>query len=243
MRISENLNAYLMGEEFVSGLRVAFETDAEDMWYRMRTDILKELCAGKRVVHVGCVDHEPELIERKLKRNKWLHKHLCETAERCYGIDINEKGIEYVRDVLGYSDVGVVDILRDEGGGLSSEQWDYILLPDILEHIDNPVEFLSAIRARFNGNAKRVVITVPNVLTKGNFVYAKKGVEMINSDHRYWFTPYTVAKVAVCAGLRIEKMIMCRSGVIKRRAILRNWWYSRRPLMRNSIVLIAKLGG
>jgi hypothetical protein len=31
--------------------------------------------------------------------------------------------------------------------------------------------------------------------------------EVINSDHRYWFTPYTISKILVSAGYTPEKII------------------------------------
>jgi hypothetical protein len=31
-------------------------------------------------------------------------------------------------------------------------------------------------------------------------------VEIINSDHRFWFTPYTISKVLVSAGYNPEKI-------------------------------------
>jgi hypothetical protein len=31
-------------------------------------------------------------------------------------------------------------------------------------------------------------------------------LEIINSDHRFWFTPYTIAKVLVSAGYNPEKI-------------------------------------
>ena len=34
-----------------------------------------------------------------------------------------------------------------------------------------------------------------------------KYLEVINSDHRYWFTPYTISKILVSAGYNPEKII------------------------------------
>ena len=34
----------------------------------------------------------------------------------------------------------------------------------------------------------------------------KNYLEIINSDHRFWFTPYTIAKVLVSAGYKPDKI-------------------------------------
>ncbi|MEX0741590.1 MAG: hypothetical protein WD079_02255, partial [Phycisphaeraceae bacterium] len=69
-----------------------------------------------------------------------------------------------------------------------------------------------------------------------------RGCELINTDHRYWFTPYTLGKVAVEAGLMPREVRMCRNGIVKRRSIMKNRLMRRRPLNRGGILLIADLG-
>lgn len=43
---------------------------------------------------------------------------------------------------------------------------------EILEHISNPMEFLSSIKRNYRNEIKRVVITVPNAFRLDNFRYA-----------------------------------------------------------------------
>ena len=228
---------YLSGEKFSNGRQFHFECDEEDYKYRSRVDILKQLVTNKQIIHLGCVD-EIDTIKHRMDRGKWLHKELHEVAGRCIGVDINEPGINYIRDELGYPDVCVADVTTQPTGDLAELKWDYFMIPEVLEHVDNPVDFLSKIREHYQANVKQIIITVPNAFTSINYKRAKEGIEEINTDHRYWFTPYTLSKVVVKAGCKIENIIMCRHGRVKRRSLIKNYWYGKHPMLRSDIVML-----
>lgn len=243
MHLSEEHRAYLTGQQHTSSLRLPFAWEEEDRQYLSRIDVLAGLCRGKKVIHLGCVDHSIAMVESKLRHNRWLHKVLCESAGRCYGVDIHEEGIRYIREVLGYQDAEAIDLTTADSREISENGWDYLLVPEVLEHADNPVQFLSALRGKCKSNVKHMVITVPNAFARGNFRKSKKGLERINSDHRYWFTPYTLSKVCTSAGLEVEKIVMCRQGYIKKHNVLANHYLRRHPLQRDTILMILGMGG
>jgi hypothetical protein len=240
MRISADGLPYLNGEKFSNGYRIGFDYDEQDRLYRSRIDVLSELCADRQVIHLGCVDHDVKQIRKKLKRNKWLHKRLCDVSERCLGIDISEDGIRYLREKLGFDDVSVIDITAGKDSTITSQPWDYLLIPEVLEHIDNPVAFLSAIRDNYRDHIRQVVITVPNAFSRDINRLARKGFEGINTDHRYWFTPYTLSKVVTQAGISIDNIIMCKGGIVKKRSFIRNRYFRKHPLLRGNIVLLGQ---
>ncbi|MBT6275931.1 MAG: methyltransferase domain-containing protein [Chromatiales bacterium] len=241
MKIAPSMLAYLHGDAFSNGLTVQFESEPDDDAVRSRIDWLEELCAQRRVVHVGCVDHDLTQVAHKRKRGKWLHERLCGVTERCLGVDINAQGIAQLKDELGYDDVLAADLLVDSCEPVFASQWDDFLLGEVLEHIGNPVAFLTQLRKRFQNQTKRFIITVPNAFAAENMADAREGIERINSDHRFWFTPYTLSKVCVDAGLTPSRLLLCRNGIVKRRSILKNWKLSRRPWLRNNIILLADL--
>lgn len=230
----------MTGEEFSNGKEFSFDFESTDYDYHSRVDVLKNLVTGKKIIHLGCVD-ELETIKHRMKRGKWLHKELDDVTERCIGVDINEDGIRYIREELNYSDVCVADVTQEPPAILADETWDFFMIPEVLEHIDNPVDFLKRIKHHYQGLARQFVITVPNAFTPGNFSRAKRNVETINTDHRFWFTPYTLAKVVTLAGFKISNITMCRHGRVKRRSIFKNYWYRRHPLARCDIVMILDL--
>lgn len=241
MQFDQETMMYLKGEKFTEDLFVRYVYEPDDYVYQSRFDILTSLCQGKKVIHVGCVDHDIEAIERKLKKGTWLHKRLSDVAARCYGIDIQEQGIAYIRDQLGYSDAEAINILTQDSKALLEEQWDYLLLPEVLEHIGNPVDFLSALRNKLKGRVSTIIITVPHALYQGNCKRTSQGIERINSDHRFWFTAYTLSKLMVDAGYEIEKVTFSNSGPLQASSRLHNWYYGKHPMKRNNLMILGRL--
>ena len=238
MIIHPDDRVYLHGDQYTNSLRVRFVFDTRDFTYQTRFQILEDRCRGKNVIHLGFVDHTPQSVDKKLKKNKWLHEALCRVTSRCYGLDIDQPGVDYVKNVLGYQDVACLDILKQDCADIFSGKWDCLLIPDVLEHQNNPVDFLAGFARRFKGVTAEIIITVPNGFARENHRTIRQNCEVINSDHRYWFTPYTLAKVITAAGLRVKEMRTCRSGTMKPWSVLKNYYYARHPLLRNSIVAI-----
>jgi 2-polyprenyl-3-methyl-5-hydroxy-6-metoxy-1,4-benzoquinol methylase len=178
------------------------------------------------------------IASKKINKNKWLHSVLDQVATRCFGVDILEDEVDFVRHSLGFDDVGVADITAAILKQAKGTDWDYVMIPEVLEHVDNPVAFLSGIKKVWTGHAKKIVITVPNAFTPSNYRFARRKVEKINTDHRFWLTPYTLAKVVMQAGLRVDLIVMCHHGRVKKRAFFRNLWFKRNPLLRSDIVML-----
>jgi 2-polyprenyl-3-methyl-5-hydroxy-6-metoxy-1,4-benzoquinol methylase len=202
MKLDAETLPYLHGTKFSNSLQVPirYKQSIPD-----RVSFLVDLARGKSVLHLGCLDHLP-LIEGKIERRKWLHKELTEVASKCVGVDIDEETSKYVREKFGFSNIVISDFVRQSPPESLSGKWDYAILGELLEHIDNPVSFLESIRKNYQQNIGKVVITVPNAFTQSTFRMAGKSIELINSDHRYWFTPYTLAKVMHHAGIRVDEI-------------------------------------
>ena len=78
----------------------------------------------------------------------------------------------------------------------TTNDWDFVLLGEIIEHVDNPVDFLKSIKDKFKPFSKKIIITAPNAYSYTHVLsYIENNVELINSDHRFWFTPYTILKL------------------------------------------------
>ena len=125
-----------------------------------RIEKILELAKNKRVIHIGCADHLP-LIEEKIKNNKWLHALLNESASKCIGIDINQAAIDYIKKELGFDDVYCFDILNDNFISSDDSHWDYMIFGEIIEHIDNPVAFMSQVREKYKEKVDKIIVTAP----------------------------------------------------------------------------------
>ena len=227
---------YLSGSKFSGGLVVECK-DSKDKQIIYRLDCLEKLTKNKKVIHVGCVDHLP-LIEKKIDENTWLHKRLDKVATKCLGIDINQEGLDFLRHKLGYQDVYQMDIINDSMiSQISGEKWDFLILGEILEHVDDPTLFLKKLKANFKDHCDSIIITVPNAFKLVNFRRALKHEEFINTDHRFWFTPFTLAKVCVGAGLNIDGFELVLDKPVGLRRILKKILVSRYPMLRDIIVM------
>jgi hypothetical protein len=200
MKLDQQTLEYLNGKKFSNSLVIPYSY-REDIPNRVR--FITELVKGKKVIHLGCLDHLP-LIAEKITRGQWLHKELTENSSVCIGVDIDQETKKYVETNYGYTNIVLGDFTKSRLPELVTKQWDYAVLGEILEHIDNPVTYLQAIRELYADCLTKLVITVPNAWTQTTMRMANKSSEIINSDHRYWFTPYTLSKVIVQAGLTLE---------------------------------------
>lgn len=192
MKITSEDLKYLKGEKFDVDYKMKLSSDKS---YN-RIDTLINLVKNTKVLHVGCCDHI-NVIDEKYKAGTWLHELLNDNCKQVIGIDINKEAIEYVINKKYADNVIYNNILMDKCVDLDSK-FDYMLLGEILEHVDNPVDFLSKIHDNYNGKIDKIIISVPNALKyckKGNIKY-----ESINSDHKYYFTPYTLSKILTDAG-------------------------------------------
>lgn len=242
VRFENEVYGFLSGERHSNGLRARFVGGVEHKGDRLT--ILEEIARGQSVVHVGCVDHL-SLIDSKIQKGSWLHERLCRSAKRCLGVDTNAEGIAALKERWGYQDVVCADIEREPVGEITGNRWDIMIIAEVLEHVNSPVDFLTAIRRGYRGSVGRVIITGPNAMSWSNVRAAIRGEEVINSDHRYWFTPYTLSKIGLAAGLRLIWFDFCnpmpppdRTESIGERvkSVVREWIERRRPVLRETII-------
>lgn len=97
-------------------------------------------CKDKSVIHVGCCDHIG-VIDEKIAAGKWLHGILDSECAFVQGIDSNEEATNYCNS-MNLSKLPIVfgDITSCRIANI--KEFDYILLGEMIEHVDNPVDFL-----------------------------------------------------------------------------------------------------
>ena len=228
-----NYRKYLSGSEFNSGLKIDFKNEKE--YPVSRLEYLENLVQGKNIIHVGCADHK-ELIKDKIKKNHWLHKRLSDKAGRCLGVDIDKESIDYLINEFAVKDLLSCDLTRDVPDEIIVNKWDYMILGEILEHIDDPVSFLKAINSKYSKYVNVIIVTVPNAFRASNYKNAMHHAEYINSDHRYWFTGYTLMKVMTAGGFNVTEISFCENFGLSRRKFLHYYKMKNYPLLRESIV-------
>jgi glycosyltransferase involved in cell wall biosynthesis/2-polyprenyl-3-methyl-5-hydroxy-6-metoxy-1,4-benzoquinol methylase len=207
---------------------------------KSRLDVLADLCRNKKILHIGCSDHLP-LIDYKIKENIWLHGILTKNANKVLGIDINMEALDYLKQ-KGVNNVIYGDITLPNNKNIKSENWDYAVFAEVLEHIDNPVEFLRNIKNNYQDNISHCVITVPNAFGLpfvNNAIL--RGEERVNPDHKYWFTPYTLWKVINEAGLEVEMIDTCAYENSYNYLMKNIELVLAKPILQDTIIAICKL--
>lgn len=238
MKFDSEILSYLSGEKFSKGLKVKISEKEKTIPLRM--EYIEKLVVNKQIIHLGCADHIP-LIKEKIRRNKWFHKRLVESSRYCLGIDINREAIEYIKNELGYSDVLVADIQKNDLiKEISSQKWDYLIMGELLEHLDDPVDFLKTIKEKYSPFISYLIVSAPNALRIENYYNSKKQLEVINSDHRFWFTPYTLAKILYRAGFEIESYQFCQGFKLQVNQVFKKRLLRKYPAFRDTIIMIAK---
>jgi hypothetical protein len=236
MEISIETLSYIEGKKFggVIPLKIKQKETIQD-----RMNFVENIVRDKSIIHVGCLDHLP-MIEEKIRCNRWFHGRLTQVASECLGVDINREGIDFLRSNMNVSNIIYCNLeSNDKIAAIADIQWDYIIFGEMLEHVDNPVSFLQKFLSNYSKNIDNIILTVPNAFRAGNIKCLLQNIEAINTDHRYWFSPYTIWKVVHQAGLKVEKMQMCKytatngiSGTVK------DFFLQNFPLMAENIVVI-----
>jgi hypothetical protein len=224
---------YLEGAKFDENLRIEYSGRGP---VAFRNTLLQDLCRGKRILHIGCTDHVP-LIDSKIASSDWLHGLITECSSYTLGVDIDATAVRMASKIAKMDNMVAGDITSpDPIAAISGQQFDVALFGEVVEHIPNPVDFLRSFRQTYYSNFKKIIITVPNAFRAGNVLGIARNTETINSDHRFFFTPYTISKVAVDAGYRPESVTM---AAFSRPGRVKSWLLNLRPLLAEDIVLVA----
>ena len=179
-----------------------------------RQEFIVEACKNKRVLHFGFLDSP--LLEDKIKQNNLLHQEIRQHASFLFGVDVDEKSLNIYRDVTGDFDNVVADIQEEIDCPQLINNFELILLPEVLEHVANPGRFLTTLRkiCVLNNNAK-LYITVPNAFSIESYIAAMNNFEYVHPEHYYYFSPRTLSKLLSDCGYRKIDLIFYAHGYMK----------------------------
>ena len=237
--IADEIMPLLQGEAESS--RVGFRLDDGPRPLESRLSYFRQLVAGRRVLHVGCADHMHN-IDRKIELGIWFHDHLTDAASECIGVDIDATAVEYLRKNYSRQNVIAHDLASDEcpPSYIVNNKWDYVILGEVLEHVDHPIGFISNIISNLGDALGTLIVTGPNAFRLQNIRDVFKRYEFVNSDHRVWFTPYTLAKILTRASTTPIWFDWCSSYDIPRSKYLKASILKMYPAMRDTIIMAAR---
>ena len=146
---------------------------------------------NSNILDLGCNDVSLGYNLRKIKN--------CKIT----AVDINSNEKNYENFIQYDLNLGLPD--------LNYQEFDYILLLDVLEHLDDPETFMKNLKSKIDKNENiRLVISTPNIaffiirlmLLFGNFNYGQRGI--LDKTHKRLFTFRSFHKLISQSGFKFE---------------------------------------
>lgn len=152
-----------------------------------------ELCKNKYVLDVGCVGQI-----KNYNNKEWLHDKIRKISNEVHGVDIEQSGITKLKQ-MGYLIYHVNELSK-----LQKPHYDVIVMGDVIEHVNDPVNFLKFYSDFLNDNGV-IIVTTPNSHRVRNFIDILISNDyLLNSEHTMWFCPKTFVEITIRANLMVE---------------------------------------
>ena len=187
-----------------------------------RVDFIKKLCAGRRVLHLGCANYP--YTKDSIANDMLLHFDLEKEAGELYGFDFDQAGL----DIL--AGAGSKNLYRADLESLHdvplAETFDVIVAGEMIEHLNNPGLFLAGIK-RFMTAETRLLITTTNAYCGMRFFWyglrGKGGVqEPVHPDHVAYYSYSTLSVLLERYDLNVDEFLFYDIGTEHRP---HNKWY------------------
>ena len=157
-----------------------------------RVDYLKEMCRGKKVLHLGCTNWP--YTQAVLDDGSLLHLKLQDIASELWGFDADEEGLRLLRE-RGLKNLYRADLERLEALELD-QQFDVILAGEMIEHLSNPGLFLRGIKRFMRSDSTLVITTINAYCGFRLFIYGLRGgggrAEPVHPDHVAYYSYATI---------------------------------------------------
>jgi 2-polyprenyl-3-methyl-5-hydroxy-6-metoxy-1,4-benzoquinol methylase len=212
-----------------------------------RVDYLLDAARGRRVLHVGCVDHP--YTERRLADGTLLHARLAEVAAELHGIDTSKVGIQTLRDA-GYVNLAVVAAEQmPSERPFGCRTFDVIIAGEVIEHLSNAGKFLDAMRFLLPKGTGKLIITTVNSYCAFRFAYTLlTGREGVHDDHTAYYSPRTLRRLLERHGFEVCDLKFYAADewehALNRGRMRVLWWIDRlacrlRPSLSDGIIVAA----
>ena len=114
------------------------------------------------------------------------------------GYDIDAHRVGYGKSFLDELEVG--DALSLDSS--EYKEYNYILLSNILEHLTDPLEFLSKLSQQLDNDKTKVIIDIPNL--ESCYGYSDSFSKFLHIGHIWYFNSTTIERLLNQSGLKVD---------------------------------------
>jgi len=203
---------------------------------RDRMEVITPLVKDGNILDLGVVDSRRKRHETstrlKTKANL-LFRQICEINPGTLGVDIDSEGIEILRQEGGYC-VTTADVMTMNLGA----QFDVIIAGEIIEHLDNPGQFLRNMRQHLTANGTLLISTPNPFYIKQFWKIWRYNRPQVHEEHTCWFDPLTLSYLCRLSGLNPYALYWIKS----RKQLLKTWPQWFRSYLSHSFIILVKPG-
>ncbi len=179
-------------------------------------------CAGLRVLDLGAMDETA--FHSKRGRGTWLHEEIGAVAAQVDGFDssslVPPEGVKTgPRSSIRKSNIMDLSGLLDVLGAAP----DVVVAGELIEHLENPLAFLSSIQAEPRLQGRTLILSTPNATALHNGLVGLIGRESTHRDHLSIFSYKTLNTLCQRAGFAAWEIVPYRSRFTEMRARNRGW--------------------
>jgi SAM-dependent methyltransferase len=159
------------------------------LWRSHKQWVLDRVQSGERVLDVGCGASAYLL---------WMAEQGCKVT----ACDINPRRIEQAKGLMSHPNLSFE--VRDVTKARPERPFDVVICSHVIEHLDDPVAMLSALR----DNAPRLLVAVPPDDNRWQKVmFRELGLPWKDDeDHRREYTPALLREQLAAAGWRVVEL-------------------------------------
>jgi hypothetical protein len=147
-----------------------------------RIAYISQACKNKVVLDLGALDETA--LEKKVGRGTWLHEEIAKVADRVIGLDssniVPAAGLVTRRNaVIRKGNILDVDSFLVE----IDFSPDVVVAGELIEHLENPLQFLRSFRRVPRLTGKALLLSTPNATAIHNCIIALAKRESTHPDH------------------------------------------------------------
>jgi 2-polyprenyl-3-methyl-5-hydroxy-6-metoxy-1,4-benzoquinol methylase len=197
-----------------------------------RFDVIARHLEGRDVLDLGVVDarYAKTGAGERIRKPTFLFRRLAEANPRVLGLDIDEAGIEILRD-MGYQ-VRCDDAITMDLG----RRFDTIVAGEIIEHVPDAGAFLRNLRRHLKDDGVLIVSTPNPFYAKQRWKIWRYRVPSVHEDHTCWFDPITLGHLMRISGLEPVEAWWVQPD----RQLLKSWNRLLRGYFSHSFMMLAR---